>query len=72
MWATYVARVTSRRSYPMIGKRLNRNHTTLIHAFTLATELVRRNDAETITAIAEITRTAWQLHYAERAMVGAA
>lgn len=69
MLVAYVARETSKRSYPMIAKKLNRNHTTMIHAFNLALGLIRRNDAETITAVAEITRIAWQLHNVEKGRI---
>ena len=62
MFATYVARVTSKRSWAMIARTLNRDHATLIHAHEMCCALIRRNDAEVITATTEIARLAWQLH----------
>lgn len=70
--AAYVARNTSKRPWNMIARRLNRNHATVMHAVETASALVRRNNAEMIAGIANVTRIAWELHEKQRAMVGAA
>jgi chromosomal replication initiation ATPase DnaA len=54
--AMYVARETTGRSLPFIGKRIGgRDHTTILHGVRVVKGLILAGDAETIAAVRQIT-----------------
>jgi Bacterial dnaA protein helix-turn-helix len=53
--AMYVARETTARSLPFIGKKIGgRDHTTVLHGVRLVKGLIEAGDAETIAAVDQI------------------
>jgi hypothetical protein len=58
--AMYVARETTGRSLPFIGKKIGgRDHTTILHGVNVVKGLIEAGDAETIAAVDQIVE---QLH----------
>jgi chromosomal replication initiator protein len=52
--AMYVARETTGRGTPFIGRHMGRDHTTILHGVRVVKGLIEAGDAETIAAVNQI------------------